>query len=104
MSLPGFLKSHPVSSILVTLALLGGLAYTATNFTQGTLVNDQAGPCTWQEAVNPDTGEVFDSEQAFRDYIQENGGTEPDDLKLEYRDGTLHFKTLCGIVGGGTTQ
>jgi hypothetical protein len=104
MDFPGFLKSHPVSSIVITLALLGGLAYTATNFTQGTLVDDQAGPCTWQEAVNTETGEVFDSKQGFRDYIQENGGTVPEDLKLKYRDGTLHFKTSCGTVGGGTTQ
>ena len=105
MDFPGFVEEHPAISVVLVLAVVAGLGVTAVFYSQSTFVDDSTGdPRSWQKAVNPETGQVFDSKQGFQDYVQETGRTVPDELMLEYRDGVLHYKAPCGTVGGGSTR
>ena len=105
MVLPGFVKDHPVISVVLFLSVIGVLGFTASIYSQATLVDDQN--CgTWEPAVNPESEseELFESKDAFRSYFEENDAVMPNGSELRYNNGELQFKAPCGKVGGDTSS
>ena len=93
MVLPGFVKEHPAISILSILALFGLLAVLSMISVPGELAGqDSCG--TWEPAVNPDTDEMFESEEAVHQFFDEG-------FQVRNSGGELQYKPPCGTVGGG---
>jgi hypothetical protein len=94
MVLPGFVKEHPAISIVSVLAFFGLLALLSMIAVPGELAGqDSCG--NWEPAVNPDTGELFESEDAVNQYFEEDG------FQVRNSGGQLQYKAPCGTVGGG---
>jgi len=102
MEVRGFLGDHPYLSGGAVLAVAAVILFVAApGFLQGTFVDDQG--CPWRPVNNPKTGGNFTSESDYREYVQDQGQTLPDDVRLQVRDGVLYQNAGgCGGVGGGT--
>ena len=91
----GFVKDHPVISALSVFAVIGLLAVLASIYSTGTLVDSSSGCGEWMELTYPETGEAFTSVSEFENFVEENGGTAPEDLNVQMQDGVLHQKLAC---------
>lgn len=56
---------------------------------------------TWESAVNPETGELFESEVAVNQFFEDHGVERPEGFQVRNSGGELQYKAPCGIVGGG---
>lgn len=97
MSLPGFVKNRPVTSLISVLGAVGLLVALALVFSQGTFVDDNG--CSYTPLNNPEGGN-FTSITQVEDFFD---GDVPSDLLLEERDGVVYHSVQgeCGTVGGG---
>lgn len=90
-------------SIVSFFAAVGVLGFTAMIYSQGTFVEDQ-GCGAWEPAVNPGTGNLFESEQAVQNFFEDNGIEMPEDFQVRTNDGQVEYKAPCGAVGGDTSR
>lgn len=97
----GFLKDHPLISVLGVLVVLGVIGFTAFNFAQGTLLTGDSG-CEWNPVTVEDTGQTFSNMNELNDYLDRTGDSIPEGFETQVRDGVVQQRlTECEVTSIG---